>query len=355
MITYQNCYNLFIASNGYEFIPYLISTRYTSKTVYLYFSYKPEPNPYPRNLLLKLESVNKKYSEKPAPSISVLKNELGLDDPVPHAFTHNGQRNGIVLLTAPMKLLMLNADGKLVCQTGSATPLFLYRGQNTIFDSRYQNGIKPCIPTVFRCKTKEECLLLLKRTVQFERKLDEFDEVKEWQNKSIMGNKFYVNKTAIAQHYGYATNLLDLTSDFDIAAFFATTRFKDNEFHACREGVGVIYVSYSASFMLNDPMQLEIIGMQPIPRSDLQSAFALKMKRNEDLNNYNFVYRLLFKQRGINSKLYLNRFKNGKGLFPQDDISKKIIKIKKLIDKQTEFSGEISKEAELRYSKYFNE
>ena len=300
---------------------------------------------YPKNFLDKVNYAIKKYSETPAPSIFVLKNDLGLNDPMPIAYTHNNQPSGAVIETGRINELMLNAEGKLVCQTGPANPLFLYRGQNKFFE--------PCVPTVYRCGSKDEILLKLKRTIQFESKLDDFEQVKEWQDKEFWGNKFYANKTAIAQHYGFVTNLLDFTSDFDIAAFFATAEFKGGDYHACREDEGVIYIAFKGILMMMH--DLEIVGRQPIPRPDEQSAFALKMKQHENLNSFKCISKVLFKHRGVNSRGYLNRFHNGRDLFPNDDISNKLIEIKEKIERQTEFSDEISKEAELRYSKYFNE
>lgn len=357
MLQYTPYPCFFELNNGLKQMLNLTATRYTPKTIYLYYSNKDKPDPYPKNVLLKLERAYKKYSKKAAPSISVLKHELGLDDPVPIKYSINGQPCGIIVDTKTKKRILLNADGLAVCYTGPENQLFLYRGQNTICDNKYQDGIKPCIPSVFRCKSKEECLLQLKRTIQFERRIDELDEVKEWKKKSIQGYKYYINKPAISQHYGFVTNLLDVTSDFDVAAFFATIEFKNNEMHACRDGVGVIYIMYSVSFLLSNPKELnkvEIVGEQPIPRPDEQSAYTIKMKQNEDLNKYDFVYRLLFKHRGVNSRKYLNQFNNGIDLFPNNEISKKVQAIKKDILEQKEFTDNISNEAIKRYSEFFN-
>ena len=62
----------------------------------------------------------------------------------------------------------------------------------------------------------------------------------------ILDHEIYLNNTAIAQHYELKTPYLDLTSNFDVASFFATCSYNENtKSYIPYNGdsqIGVIYV-----------------------------------------------------------------------------------------------------------------
>lgn len=52
--------------------------------------------------------------------------------------------------------------------------------------------------------------------------LDNFDAIKYWSPSAV-------NYLALAQHYGIKTPLLDLTSNFKTALFFACCKYRDGQ------------------------------------------------------------------------------------------------------------------------------
>ena len=50
-----------------------------------------------------------------------------------------------------------------------------------------------------------------------------------------------LDRIALAQHYGIPTGYLDLTDDFDVAAFFATCRETPQGWAPVEDGIGVVY------------------------------------------------------------------------------------------------------------------
>lgn len=97
----------------------------------------------------------------------------------------------------------------LIPQVGSLH--FLYRGQNQEF--------VPCVPSLYRGNPSEaEIFIERMRLVVFQRLLNTHPVIKNFFNK----HHFKVDVEGLAQHYGLKTSVLDLTSNLDIALFFAT-------------------------------------------------------------------------------------------------------------------------------------
>ncbi len=90
-----------------------------------------------------------------------------------------------------------------------------YRGENQIF--------KASIPSLLRSLSKFETqkekelyrLVADMRIAEFSFLLQKFQHVREWKESDILYE-------ALAQHYGLETGWLDITSDFNVALFFAT-------------------------------------------------------------------------------------------------------------------------------------
>lgn len=93
---------------------------------------------------------------------------------------------------------------------------------------------------------------------------------------------------AVAQHYQYQTQMLDLSRNRDVAMFFATHGFEGNEL-VPRPAVGSEAVLYTIDLremwqsQKKSEFRLVPIGIDPLPRSAAQSAFALEMDIGGDL------------------------------------------------------------------------
>lgn len=304
-----------------------------------------------------IESARKKYSKDPAPNIFCIKKELMKDLEPTATYTHNGQECGVEF-KYPETNIMFQHNGN---------PVFLpkfdaysYRGQNIIYNNEQEKIILPCVPNVFRIGSKDECLSKLKRTILFENKITELNILHEELPFSLLGLNNYVTPTSHAQHYGMITNLLDLTFDFDVASFFATTLFDSGKYRACKSGTGVIYIFNTLMpFASEDSSRygsVEFISKSTkLPRAEKQFAFALNMKSKDDMNSFRNVVRLLFTQDLDCSEQILSFFNGGLDLFPDDDTNRLVNRIKNEIEQMgdEEFSEDISKEARIRYKEYF--
>ena len=105
-------------------------------------------------------------------------------------------------------------------------------------------------------------------------------------NGSIIHVPLSIDALALAQHYGICTNLIDVTVDKWVAAFFACTfRDKDGVFHPVTDesqyGMFNIYFSSSMTFPFNNP-ELSTIGLQPFSRPGEQAGYVVTMHEGED-------------------------------------------------------------------------
>ena len=165
-----------------------------------------------------------------------------------------------------------------------------------------------------------------------------------------------VNYKALAQHYGFDTNLLDLTNDFRIALFFATCKYipeqdcfrplteqEINEKHK----YGIIY--HAPNWVLDfiapggssewyfqhmndedrwygldngdlDSMAFQI-GYQPLMRCHHQSGYVYPLRYGVSLNEDRRFERMRFKQSVELSQWVFKMMDGGKKVFPQEGIT----------------------------------
>ena len=207
-----------------------------------------------------------------------------------------------------------------------------YRGENNDYDLIY-----PCVPSIYRIKKVEEQDAKLNRNqelilidnlkmVEFELILKEFPQV-----KYALKDYCDVDYRALAQHYELNTDLLDVTSDVVVAAFFATHIFdpETKDYRVREEGIGCLRVYVN---LMIDPNQMEpfrMIGLQPFQRPGIQCAFAVRMAKGEDFSKLSS--KLLFKQDAKwNRKIREAFYPQGRNtLFPTEEISEVAFLIKK--------------------------
>lgn len=98
-----------------------------------------------------------------------------------------------------------------------------------------------------------------------------------------------VDALALAQHYGIKTELLDLTTDKFVAAFFATTDYKNGIYAPIvdnREKPGVFYrFSDTPGFGMYYSPKLRAVGLQPFSRPGEQKGLVYEMKPDENFND----------------------------------------------------------------------
>lgn len=141
--------------------------------------------------------------------------------------------------------------------------------------------------------------------------------------------RFQLNLKGLAQHYYNKTTLLDLTSDIDVAKFFATCQYnpaKDNYIpYAADDKLGVIYIydiQMPDAFRQHTRPQLSTIGKQYVfARSAMQSGFLLDMPSGLNLHELPNVHRIYFRHSQKISEEVCKECKNGDKYFPKDNLS----------------------------------
>lgn len=221
---------------------------------------------------------------------------------------------------------------------------YLYRGQN--------EEVVPCLPTIYRGGPNDAQVFLQRmRLVQFHRLLKSHPVVTRFFEK----HHFLVNVEGLAQHYGLKTEVLDLTSNLDVALFFATCKYdKDTDtydyYHDEVEHEGVLYVfdpvrdnEPSPSLHFDKYMNGNItpIGLQAFPRPGAQFGYALHIGKGGSTKSW--MYKFTFTSE--ESKFYYDMFQKGESLWIKD----KLIGKTKQIVGQTTFSYAVFKEAFEKY------
>ena len=203
---------------------------------------------------------------------------------------------------------------------------FLYRGQSEDFPT--------CKPTIYRDKTPNYLVENIKRNA-FEVLLESHPLYRLLQKGIQLSNNVDVkieNPFGLAQHYGFKTPLIDLTSDLDIASFFATTKY-DADFdtyspYSGKSQYGVIY-----AYQMTEPFSiltytdgLSVIGLQPFYRPGAQKGF-LWMPRQEnktkDLNDNPHVKKIFFKHDIGTTNSIFDKMKKGKILLKDEIVVEK--------------------------------
>lgn len=151
----------------------------------------------------------------------------------------------------------------------------------------------------------------------------------------IIGGQMYVfemNLYGLTQHYYNKTSFLDLTSDENVAAFFAVTKYDpDNDTYSpiddeTQEGVLYYYemdtMNNFSPFNFSYNTKLSTIGLQVFPRSGNQRGFLLELDRGVNFNDLPIVKIVRFKQNKKISNHYYRMFNEGKLLFPDDILVK---------------------------------
>ncbi|MDP2302506.1 MAG: FRG domain-containing protein [Ignavibacteria bacterium] len=97
----------------------------------------------------------------------------------------------------------------------------LYRGQTTFYEQ--------CIPNIYRDKNQIKKFIAQLRTTEFKFLLKNHPALLDIKELSLDNRKLKLDFEGMAQHYGLLTELLDFTSDLDIALFFATNDYMEDK------------------------------------------------------------------------------------------------------------------------------
>jgi len=204
---------------------------------------------------------------------------------------------------------------------------FIYRGQVSFHN--------PCVSNIFRNnRNHSERFIALLQLCEFSYLLKNHPIVLDVQKLKIDNKVMKLDYEGMAQHYGLLTELLDFTSDLDIALFFATNNYdeyKDVYMPVMdKSRIGVLYkYNYAFDFSSNyiNPNH-EAIGLQPLPRPGFQKTYSYRLKNKNNLNNQKYIETIMFQHDPVVSIYYSGKYESGKKLFPYDPIDSKTKLIK---------------------------
>ena len=210
------------------------------------------------------------------------------------------------------------------------TPHRYYRGQSDRLEG------KKCQPSLYRGLSPEEMFHERLCLAELENLLDSYPLTQIFARGGVsyktpdgeeMPIRLAVDSEALGQHYGIKTDLLDITADKWVAAFFASTRYKDGKYMPVTEdGIGVMYVYNHIAFDEASD-RLSAVGLQPFSRPGRQAGLVCKMRPDEDFNY--MAHRVFFRHDPSISEFVFNYCNRSKRLFPEEILEDKVIQIKK--------------------------
>ena len=197
----------------------------------------------------------------------------------------------------------------------------LYRGQAKHYST--------CKPSLFRGQySHEEAIYWTAKRIELLNLLMFHPAVQDILNWDFDGLHFDFNIQAIAQHYQYPTQMIDLTRSRNIAMFFATHEFSEGILNpkAAIGNLAVLYTVDIAQMFRNrkDSNTIMPLGLDPLPRPSTQKAFGLELDFKEDLESMPGVHTETF----IVTKELANNCSDAIGgatsLFPPDEFEQQI-------------------------------
>ncbi len=214
-------------------------------------------------------------------------------------------------------------DGRVVLYPCAIAFNVFYRGQAEFFEeakpSLYRAGMSEAKQFVERVRYEE-----LKRCIESSPLVDIFQRgifytYPDGRQECL---SLSVDALALAQHYGIKTELMDLTTDKFVAAFFATTD-KDKTYIPItdnRKKQGVFYrYSDTPGAGIFSPLKLRAVGLQPFSRPGEQKGLVYEMKPDENFNNA-VISKDFFTHDPEISSFIFNYMNRSQKLFPKSSL-----------------------------------
>lgn len=197
---------------------------------------------------------------------------------------------------------------------------YFFRGQGRTYD--------PCLPSIYRPVGGKEpddvdVFTDRMRVVEFTHLIDSHPVVRGFFKR----HGYHVDYTGLAQHYGLRTDMLDITTDIDVALFFAmcpydkrNDRYSYHDDEEDHEGVIYLLMPFYNDFKPYDAFEKIVpIGLQIFDRPGRQKGFAYRLDKGETL--YARMYR--FKFTSQDSLDYFKRYQEGDYLWCKDILVEK--------------------------------
>ena len=223
------------------------------------------------------------------------------------------------------------ADGKISLIPCGLSYNNYYRGEREYHalckPSLYRKNMTAAKQFVERIKYEELCLLMENYPLtQYYRNGIGF----KFSDGTIKVKELSIDKMALAQHYGICTELIDFTVDKFVAAFFACTKYNEDDTYSVNDedgGDGCFYHYVDKKALPELPQNLRAVGLQPFSRPGEQAGYVLLMNADENLNDY-VTHAIHFKHNRKVSEFIFNYTNRSKKLFPKSVLEDKAMIIK---------------------------
>ena len=220
------------------------------------------------------------------------------------------------------------ADGSTHLYPCTLFPYKYFRGQTDKFEG------KKCKPSLFRGLSEAQmfherlCLKELEVLLSTYPLTRVFEGEMGYETPDGVNPIFLnVDVKALGQHYGIKTDVLDLTADKWVAAFFASTECKDGKYQVWKKGgEGVIYIYQDRLSIIGAMNRLIAVGLQPFSRPGCQAGLVYKMFPDEDFNVK--AQRVVFQHDPEIAEFVYNYCNRSKKLFPDEILEEKVKAIK---------------------------
>ena len=197
---------------------------------------------------------------------------------------------------------------------------FLFRGQAEFYS--------PCKPSIFRDKHKTYFVDDVIQMNELEVLLRQHPLVRLFEQGFMLLHeyiRFKINYAGLSQHYYNKTQLLDLTSEMEVAKFFAVTTYDmDNDRYVKYDGdkLGVLYYydikPGAFNYSEDRKYHIDTIGKQPFMRSGNQYGFLIDLQKGDDFNNFPEVRYVFFKHNSAITDRIFEESQNGDKYMPQE-------------------------------------
>lgn len=199
----------------------------------------------------------------------------------------------------------------------SQSPFTFYRGQSRFYDR--------CLPSLYRESDDSEIAFHRLKLCEFSFLLETHPVFRE------VAKITQVDIGALAQHYGLATEYLDITNSKWVAAFFASTHYDESTdmyYPVGRdyaEGYGVLY--WSKGDLLDCGKRAgffdknKVFGYHYFDRPTRQSSFGFLMQPGEDFNCSPFFDKFFFRHDAVASEIVFNMSYRQRRFIPNDSLS----------------------------------
>jgi hypothetical protein len=129
---------------------------------------------------------------------------------------------------------------------------------------------------------------------------------------------------AIAQHYGFATEYMDITNEKWVAAFFACTKYQNSNYvpyvPSDKPEIGVLYIGEQSN-QQTYPVNVRALGFHYFERPTRQNALVYHMKESDNFDANSFFKRIVFRHDKAASDFVFKMSYNQMRYFPNDDWS----------------------------------